>query len=114
MKSSRGRPCSSDLATLPLPVVCPYSPNTCLRGENSRKNINHFFKFPDLSPELVLARRPRPVDLVAEDEDGAVAQLLVCQQGLQLDLALTESGKVHNKVGASLRRCIVFRDSNGM
>ena len=31
MKSSRGRPCSSLLATFPLPVVCPYSPNTCLQ-----------------------------------------------------------------------------------
>ena len=53
------------------------------------KESNKAFK-----PELVLAGGPGPVDLVAEDEDGAVAELLVCQQGLKLDLALTKPGPV--------------------
>ena len=34
MKSSKGRPYSSDLATRPRPVVCPYSPNTCLSSSS--------------------------------------------------------------------------------
>ena len=42
-------------------------------------------------PQLVLPGRPWPIDLVPKDQDGAVAQLLVGQQGLQLYFALPES-----------------------
>ena len=41
-------------------------------------------------PQLVLSRGPGPIDLVAEDEDGTVAELLVSQQRLQLYFALAE------------------------
>ena len=44
--------------------------------------------------QLVLAGGSRPVNLVAEDEDGTVAQLLVSQQRLQLHFALAEPGPV--------------------
>ena len=44
---------------------------------------------PEQLPELVLPGGARPVDLVAEDEDGAVGQLLVSQQRLQLVLDTT-------------------------
>ena len=45
-------------------------------------------------PQLVLPGGSGPVDLVAEDEDGAVAQLLVSQQRLQLNFTLSEPGPV--------------------
>jgi len=41
-------------------------------------------------PEFVLAGCARPVNLVAEDEDGTAGQLLIRQQGVQLNLALSE------------------------
>ena len=44
--------------------------------------------------QLVLPGGSRAVDLVAEDEDGTVAQLLVSQQRLQLHFALPEPGPV--------------------
>ena len=44
--------------------------------------------------QLVLPCCSRPVNLVAEDEDGTVAQLLVSQQRLQLHFALPEPGPV--------------------
>ena len=34
MNISSGRPWSSVLGTVPLPVVCPYSPNTCLSSSS--------------------------------------------------------------------------------
>ena len=45
-------------------------------------------------PQLVLPSGSGPVNLVAEDEDGTVAQLLVSQQRLQLHFALAEPGPV--------------------
>ena len=44
--------------------------------------------------QFVLSGGSRAVDLVAEDEDGTVAQLLVSQQRLQLHFALPEPGPV--------------------
>ena len=44
--------------------------------------------------QLVLPGGSRSVNLVAEDEDGTVAQLLVSQQRLQLHFALAEPGPV--------------------
>ena len=67
--------------------------------------------------QLVLPGGPGPVDLVAEDEDGTVAELLVSQERLQLDLALSEPGPVaavdqeHDGVH---RREVVLPDSPGL
>ncbi len=44
-----------------------------------------------VSTDLVLRSRSGPVDLVAQDEDGAVGQLLVRQQGVQLHLGLAKA-----------------------
>jgi len=45
-------------------------------------------------PQLLLARCTWPINLVAEDQDRAISQLLVSQQGLQLYFALVEPGSV--------------------
>jgi len=45
---------------------------------------------PEQLPQLLLSSGTGSVDLVAKDQDGAVSQLFVSQQGLQLDLALVE------------------------
>ena len=34
MNNSKGLPCNSVLGTLPLPVVCPYSPKICLNSSS--------------------------------------------------------------------------------
>ena len=45
--------------------------------------------------QFVLSGGSRAVDLVAEDEDGAGAELLVCQQRVQLHLALAKPDKLN-------------------
>lgn len=45
-------------------------------------------------PKVLFGGRPGPVNLVAQDEDGAVGQLLVCKEGVQLNLGLIETGAV--------------------
>jgi len=49
---------------------------------------------PKNLPEFIFTRCTRSVNLVAENEDGTAGQLLVGQQGVQLDLALTKSGSI--------------------
>ena len=42
-------------------------------------------------PELVFGGRAGTVNLVAQDEDGAVGKLLVCEEGVQLDFGLVKA-----------------------
>lgn len=44
--------------------------------------------------KLLFGASSGPVDLVAQDEDGAVGQLLVGQEGVELGLGLDEPGSV--------------------
>ena len=50
---------------------------------------------PERRPQLVLGGSARDVDFVSQDEDGAVGQLLVCQERVQLRLGLDEARLVH-------------------
>ena len=44
--------------------------------------------------KFFLRTRARPVNFVAQDEDGAVGQLLVCEEGVELSLGFCEPAPV--------------------
>jgi len=100
MNSSSGRPGNSALATLPCKIM-----KINIRGQakSQKVEIIELSKRMDTTnlsgslsiksesvSKLFFRSGSRPIDLVAENEDGAIDELLVGQEGVELGQSLIE------------------------